>query len=453
MCPNTDATTVSHRFPRKRDLAQKWQHSLRLSHIDLDLLLQKFVVCTKHFQRTDYRNALSKHLNYTAVPRVEPSPQRTYSRSGSDVDNDVLEVNMENVGNEQRHRVVNLCIVDDRHRMVYEYDDGDLTTIEATAVDTNSITQPEDLNFEEYITETTDNGNYAMDTSTTAAVCDGVSVTYLTHVTAECTKTSNDPRQLSNNIEICALGVDLADTNEKASGMQQQRFVEQIDLPNSLLVSAAVSSEPEAVDNDDDEEIETGSADQHSDITDSYVYVLEMNMPDVGSTDASVGSHHHAVCSNVLSLPNVLLSGDDCSQDSMLGADVKLDQQPPLLATTDEAHDARIATSDTNTSAISSLLSALIDNDLAPPSISGTGATSAVAADATATVDYEEEPYALHDTVEVRLYNEMSKRSLIQLLVAANGRIRDLEQRLGTIESAHNKVLSSLELFRSILKR
>lgn len=76
-CESTDKTTMSHRFPRKVDSALKWQESLQLRNTQLDELIQRYVVCTLHFKASDYRNAASKHLNFTAVPTLYVSQSQT----------------------------------------------------------------------------------------------------------------------------------------------------------------------------------------------------------------------------------------------------------------------------------------------------------------------------------------------------------------------------------------
>lgn len=439
-CPNTDTNTVSHRFPRKRDVAEKWQRSLHLCHIDLDMLLHKFVVCSKHFERTDYRNALSKHLNSTAVPRADPSSPQIYSLSGdaepgSDVDNDVLEVDMDEIAvhhNQPEQHVLGLCIADSEateDQMLYE-----MSTIFETSNATAPSTLPEEMNFEEYITANTDIETYALANTSATATANDTSIPYLTH-TNDCTETSSNCLLNAEppDDDYQPLDAEQSDDSMKNNSELQQRYVELIDLNNQLLVATDAAAR-QAAEDDDDEAIEAGSADHQSDINDSYVYVLEMNMP-VSSSDTN-GNQHHSVCSSD-QLPAALLSDDDCSQRDATN-NVQHQQQSVLIAT--PGADAIAGTGEKETAAISCLLSALTDTDLTP-----LGAAT--------TDDNDEEPYALHDTVEVRLYNEMSKRSLIQLLVAANARISDLENRLGTIESAHTKVLNSLELFRSVLKR
>lgn len=76
-CDSTDKSAISHRFPRKVDSAHKWQQSLQLQHIDLAELINKYVICTLHFKNSDYRNAASKHLNFTAIPTLHVSQSQT----------------------------------------------------------------------------------------------------------------------------------------------------------------------------------------------------------------------------------------------------------------------------------------------------------------------------------------------------------------------------------------
>lgn len=71
-CKSNDMNTLSHRFPRNISVAAQWQESLQLFDYDLIILISKYVVCTKHFQSTDYRNTQSKFINYTAIPKLDP---------------------------------------------------------------------------------------------------------------------------------------------------------------------------------------------------------------------------------------------------------------------------------------------------------------------------------------------------------------------------------------------
>lgn len=70
-CSSTDITILSHRFPRNQKLAKKWQETLNVEHTSLSDLFLKHVVCTKHFKKSDYRNPISHHLNYTAIPCLD----------------------------------------------------------------------------------------------------------------------------------------------------------------------------------------------------------------------------------------------------------------------------------------------------------------------------------------------------------------------------------------------
>lgn len=70
-CTSSDITILSHRFPRNKELAIKWQEILNVEHTPINDLFNKHVVCTKHFKRSDYRNPVSNHLNYTAIPTCD----------------------------------------------------------------------------------------------------------------------------------------------------------------------------------------------------------------------------------------------------------------------------------------------------------------------------------------------------------------------------------------------
>lgn len=69
-CTSTDKTILSHRFPKPYHQALKWQEGLNVLHIPMQELLSKYVVCTLHFKRSDYRNAVSNYLNTTAIPLI-----------------------------------------------------------------------------------------------------------------------------------------------------------------------------------------------------------------------------------------------------------------------------------------------------------------------------------------------------------------------------------------------
>lgn len=70
-CTSSDITILSHRFPRNKKLATKWQETLNVEHTSINDLFNKHVVCTKHFKKSDYRNPVSNHLNYTAIPTCD----------------------------------------------------------------------------------------------------------------------------------------------------------------------------------------------------------------------------------------------------------------------------------------------------------------------------------------------------------------------------------------------
>jgi THAP domain len=73
-CIQTDVSILAHRFPRRKESAVNWQTALGLDHIPLHDLVAKHVVCTEHFKTSDYRNAMSNSLNFTACPSLNQQP-------------------------------------------------------------------------------------------------------------------------------------------------------------------------------------------------------------------------------------------------------------------------------------------------------------------------------------------------------------------------------------------
>lgn len=87
-CPHKDSTILSHRFPRKRGQALVWQNTLDIEHINIEDLLNKYVVCTKHFELADYRSEASNFLNTTAIPKRSPQTCKInehHHDAGSDI--------------------------------------------------------------------------------------------------------------------------------------------------------------------------------------------------------------------------------------------------------------------------------------------------------------------------------------------------------------------------------
>lgn len=70
VCRETDQTILAHRFPMKLDMANQWRDALNLKEFSIDELQKKFVICTKHFKPSSYRNEISNSLNTTAVPNL-----------------------------------------------------------------------------------------------------------------------------------------------------------------------------------------------------------------------------------------------------------------------------------------------------------------------------------------------------------------------------------------------
>lgn len=71
-CKETDLSILSHRFPKPQAIASKWRNALGIEEISLvELQKGSFVVCTKHFKGTDYRNEVSNCLNTTSIPNLD----------------------------------------------------------------------------------------------------------------------------------------------------------------------------------------------------------------------------------------------------------------------------------------------------------------------------------------------------------------------------------------------
>lgn len=75
-CINSDKTILSHRLPRKPALFNEWVTSLKIDHLDPVNLLNNHTVCCLHFDESAYRNAQSNHLNFIAVPTLNPKDPR-----------------------------------------------------------------------------------------------------------------------------------------------------------------------------------------------------------------------------------------------------------------------------------------------------------------------------------------------------------------------------------------
>lgn len=226
-------------------------------------------------------------------------------------------------------------------------------------------------------------------------------------------------------------------TDHQPTGIVSMDFVDPsrdlVDLSNQFLLA-----------NEDGTIMDNGHNDCNNGTGNSnntFVYVMDMNVMDDG-TAYRVGNGD---------LPAILLSTPPKAVSlSTTTVDDQQQTNPPILIAVQDANDGgNNETADTRIQTYDDVGAMIMLED----SISYNDTSPSDANNAQMNADDDDEPYALRDTVEVRLYNEMSKRSLIQLLVAANTRIADLEQRLASIESAHAKVLGSLDVFRSVLKK
>lgn len=465
-CPSTDATSLSHRFPRKHEHALKWLNSLDLMHIPIEQL-NRFVVCTKHFANSDYRNAQSKSLNFVAVPHGRSAEKDATDVEYDSHDNDGnVDHHLQQHAHDKQTALNEYANGRSEHRIEHHYpnanDDNNCDHPHANNEETMQVqhhqqqdsattdrspnVQPFDHNFEECIIyDSGENNGYIMDDG--VIVFNSGSEAVVTNVKDDETTTTSG----SNHLHECKVNAVLQTSQSSSSAselLQHHRSPDdnvQIDyttmeLDQYLTIANKCYQPTNGAQHD------THSSDE------AFVYVMELNLSD--DTNAAL----------------VPLANDANTNDHSISAtNVVSDQSDQMVCTIKQPE---ITSSSDNSSIIASSLpsSLTIDNTdgriqlQQQANIETTPDINAILSALTAQQlihqqvstnhDYnDDEPYALHDTAEVRLYNEMSKRSLIQLLVAANGRIRDLEQRLSTIESAHSKVLGSLELFRSVLQK
>ena len=84
-CTASDKSILAHRFPKTISVAAKWQKALDLQRYSLNKLQNKFVVCTKHFLGSAYRNEESNCLNSTAIPNLKENlcNQRAHEKHSS----------------------------------------------------------------------------------------------------------------------------------------------------------------------------------------------------------------------------------------------------------------------------------------------------------------------------------------------------------------------------------
>lgn len=84
-CSSNKSKILSHRFPRNKKNAKKWQTALHLETFPLNVLCDKFVICGLHFNKCDYRNTVSNHLNAMALPKVKPTDPRNFKEMESSI--------------------------------------------------------------------------------------------------------------------------------------------------------------------------------------------------------------------------------------------------------------------------------------------------------------------------------------------------------------------------------
>lgn len=209
-CNSNDNNTLSHRFPRNLLAAGKWQQNLSLFNYDLHVLITKYVVCTKHFNSTAYRNSQSKFLNSTAVPNLDTSSNSNLSSlnlsESHQLESNNLLSNLNRIANQSSNEpIVKITNIDNETRLSSNSHFQSLQNSEHEFSNQCDI-QPQDVEyiddtetslnelgtgFCEYIPQPTDS---TLSTSTFADIlldaneelycCDDVKVAQVTHENA-----------------------------------------------------------------------------------------------------------------------------------------------------------------------------------------------------------------------------------------------------------------------------
>lgn len=393
-CTSTDLTTLSHRFPRKGRMAEIWQQSLDLAHIPLSELYQKNVVCTLHFTATDYRNEMSKNLNATAIPVVgsRQADSITTINANQSPKLHPHELNFTEVEEEERFR-------DD------EFEEPTTTTTTTSNKDDDAISS------DDKPTEERDDG-----------------------VDQIIAKETELFYQDDSNMNYDTGDLSFPDPCK--------------DLPD-FSTSDFMLEPPDLLDNLPSEEPINNHQEINDAADDQFVYIMEVPTP------ATPEDHHHQQPSGDLASKEDDTSSTIADGGHQVRVSIE-DGQLVVFQTTTSSEESfgnyrLVSTSPSfnfeidqrrfHSGEIQQMASSSQEEDYLPA-----GRASSVV------YHQEEEDEDDVFTDEMRLYNEMSKKSLVQLMVKANGKIRELEERLETIESAHSKVLGSLELFRNVLR-
>ncbi|XP_055715936.1 uncharacterized protein LOC129809838 [Phlebotomus papatasi] len=143
-CLSSDLTHLSHRFPKDVARAKEWQDALELSDKDIEMLMDKYTVCTKHFEKKDYRNIESRHLNKTALPKLvtsfwnPPEKDKTFAiaiEMDNELDRNSLHVNIID------HKSLDIETIDQEETVVEEIEELDEGNDPQTIYTYETITQ------------------------------------------------------------------------------------------------------------------------------------------------------------------------------------------------------------------------------------------------------------------------------------------------------------------------
>lgn len=391
-CSSTDRKILCHRFPRKSHLAEVWQQRLDLAHISLSDLCQKTVVCTLHFTSNDYRNKQSKNLNMTAIPIST-----------------IRQTNKDSVNDDQDGSEFHLAI--DPRAMNFE-------ELPVNAANVELLHEESDK--EERITAIESDRISLYDRSS-----EGKDI-------RTDQETDDDPDayfQDDSNMNYDTGDFSFPDPCK--------------DLPD-FATSDFLLEPPEIMDRiPDSEAVQSNHHQAISVVDDQFLYIMEVptQLEDDQQTSETV----------VLDSKKEDTSGGQVRVSIEDGQLVFQTSNPQsfgdyqLVSDTSPAFDFEIAQQLQD-----EMQQMTNDEDDLIPVVNATTTDGP-------TMLYQHQEQRVDDdddviTDEMRLYNEMSKKSLVQLMVKANSKIRELEERLETIELAHSKVLGSLELFRNVLR-
>lgn len=406
-CTSTDSNSLCHRFPCKTHLAAVWQQSLDLTHIPVSELYLRFVVCTIHFTATDYRNELSKNLNVTAVPRLFRPLCAIALCDAADVADD----------DDDDDNQLNSAPTISPHDLNFtEYDE-----LPPASSTTNDEDQMLDELYEEHLSTSHNDAIASSEYESTAN----------TDAKVENNLSDPEPFQPDDNTMNYDTGdLSFPDPCKDLPDFATSDFL----LEAPTILEDQMPSLPDTTNH-----LDTVADDQ-------FVYVMQVTPPPTEHPPIDFMAATSDIDGVDLAAAQVRVSIEDGQLVFQTGSDgssfgdfqlVGSSASPSFAFQIDQQQLSERQDVPNNHEPV-----LLVHEQYVAPA-GGASCPPAMYKD-----DDDDDVF----TDEMRLYNEMSKKSLVQLMVKANKKIHELEERLETIESAHAKVLGSLELFRSVLR-